>query len=230
MVKSKRVTQTQNPLWDQGFKNPRRQWSSNEDTTRKSVEGDEPPISKGRFISVICLKKCLWTWRNLAQWNYTENMLWRGEEKGEWWERKKENVTGWNSVACFDTCQTQQQSECYDESYERRLCERRTQRKRSDEKLGNELQTEREKLQTRNNPSPQFYYKFTHILRLCAKGELLQIKKSKQEHYMNTNHWIISSYCDHNSFLTFLSGYMWNSAVLPEDKTLNWNQEESSVY
>lgn len=57
VVKSKRVTQTQNPLWDQGFKNPRRQWSSNEDTTRKSVEGDEPPISKGRFISVICLKK-----------------------------------------------------------------------------------------------------------------------------------------------------------------------------
>lgn len=80
---------------------------------------------------------------------------------------------------------------------------------------------QRIKLQTRNNPSPQFYYKFTHILRLCAKGELLQIKKSEQEHYMNTNHWIISSYCDHNSFLTFLSGYMWNSAVLPKDKTLN---------
>lgn len=153
-----------------------------------------------------------------------------GRERGVM-GKKKENVTGWNSVACFDMCQTQQQSECCDESYERQLCERRrTQRKRSDEKLGNELQTEREKLQTRNNPSPQFYYKFTHILRLCAKGELLQIKKSEQEHYMNTNHWIISSYCDHNSFLTFLSGYMWNSAVLPKDKTLNWNQEESSVY
>lgn len=106
MVKSKRVTQTQNPLWDQGFKNPRWQWSSNEDTTRKSGEGDEPPISKGRFISVICLKKMPLDMEEFGTVELHRKYAVEGGRERGVMGKKKENVTGWNSVACFDTCQT----------------------------------------------------------------------------------------------------------------------------
>lgn len=58
-----------------------------------------------------------------------------GRERGVM-GKKKENVTGWNSVACFDTCQTQQQSECCDESYTTALREKKDAEKKKWWKVG----------------------------------------------------------------------------------------------
>lgn len=57
-----KLPQLEQQLW---IPKHRRLWSSNEDTSRKSVEGDETPISQGLFASVILKKRgkkhSLWT-------------------------------------------------------------------------------------------------------------------------------------------------------------------------
>lgn len=68
----------------------RRLGGSNEDTTGKSVKGDEPPISQGLFASVIRKrekKNCLWTF--MEEFGTVESR--RKKKDGvEWEEDEKE--------------------------------------------------------------------------------------------------------------------------------------------